>query len=130
MRQYGLSSTRTYFSQRPRKESQDPKQPIDVEALLSTPTWSVQNLLPNKDREEPPRDEDIKPEQLHRLLRLSALPMPKSPEEEEEMLRTLGLQLHFVRKMQSVDTEGVEPLQSIRDETAEGWKDATIGVEE
>lgn len=44
------------------------------------------------------------------------------------MLETLHLQLHFVRDIQSVNTEGVEPLQSIRDETEEGIKEATIGM--
>lgn len=29
-----------------------------------------------------------------------------------------------------MDTEGVEPLQSIRDETEEGIRDATIGLED
>jgi Asp-tRNA(Asn)/Glu-tRNA(Gln) amidotransferase C subunit len=33
------------------------------------------------------------------------------------MLDTLAAQLHFVSKIQQVDTEGVEPLQAIRDET-------------
>lgn len=46
------------------------------------------------------------------------------------MLKTLHSQLHFVRDIQSVDTEGVEPLQSIRDETEEGVKEATIGLED
>jgi hypothetical protein len=45
------------------------------------------------------------------------------------MLSTLHQQLHFVRDIQSVDTEGIEPLQSIRDETADGIKEATIGLE-
>jgi hypothetical protein len=35
-----------------------------------------------------------------------------------------------VRDIQNVDTEGVEPLQSIRDETEEGIKEATIGMED
>jgi Asp-tRNA(Asn)/Glu-tRNA(Gln) amidotransferase C subunit len=67
---------------------------------------------------------------LHHLLRLSALPQPRSPEEEAEMLQTLHSQLHFVRDIQNVNTEGVEPLQSIRDETEEGIREATIGIEE
>ena len=33
-----------------------------------------------------------------------------------------------MRDIQSVDTDGVEPLQSIRDETEEGVREATIGV--
>jgi hypothetical protein len=46
------------------------------------------------------------------------------------MLETLHSQLHFVRDIQSVNTEGVEPLQSIRDETEEGIEEATIGMED
>ena len=45
------------------------------------------------------------------------------------MLATLHSQLHFVQDIQNVDTEGVEPLQSIRDETEEGIRDITIGME-
>lgn len=45
------------------------------------------------------------------------------------MLKTLHSQLHFVRDIQSVDTDGVEPLQSIRDETEEGLKEITIGLD-
>lgn len=33
-----------------------------------------------------------------------------------------------MRDIQNVDTEGVEPLQSIRDETEEGIKEITIGL--
>ena len=46
------------------------------------------------------------------------------------MLKTLHSQLHFVKDIQGVDTEGVEPLQSIRDETREGIREATIGLED
>ncbi|OWP02340.1 hypothetical protein B2J93_3128 [Marssonina coronariae] len=77
-----------------------------------------------------PASSEITPKKLHHLLRLSALPLPKSSEEEASMLATLHSQLHFVQDIQNVDTEGVEPLQSIRDETEDGIKDATIGVEE
>ena len=72
---------------------------------------------------------EITPQKLHHLLRLSALPLPKSPEVEASMLATIHSQLHFVQDIQNVDTEGVEPLQSIRDETEEGIKDITIGLE-
>jgi Asp-tRNA(Asn)/Glu-tRNA(Gln) amidotransferase C subunit len=100
---------------------------LDIDALLSKPTWSVRSLLP--DPNSPP-SEEIAPTKLHHLLRLSALPLPTSPEEEAEMLKTLHSQLHFVKDIQKVDTEGVEPLQSIRDETEEGAKDITIGMNE
>lgn len=45
------------------------------------------------------------------------------------MISVLQSQLSFVRDIQSVKTEGVEPLRSIRDETEEGFREATIGVE-
>lgn len=76
-----------------------------------------------------PLEQEITPKQLHHLLRLSALPQPSSPEEESKLLNTLHSQLHFVRDIQSVDTEGIEPLQSIRDETAEGMEEITIDLE-
>jgi hypothetical protein len=44
------------------------------------------------------------------------------------MIDVLQSQLLFVRDIQSVDTQGVEPLRSIRDETQAGLKEATIGV--
>jgi hypothetical protein len=45
------------------------------------------------------------------------------------MLRTLETQLHFVRAIQAVDTTGMEPLVTLRDETAEGIQEMTIGLE-
>lgn len=45
------------------------------------------------------------------------------------MLATLATQLRFVRDVQSVDTAGVEPLQAIRDETAAGIQERTIGLD-
>ncbi|PMD59738.1 uncharacterized protein K444DRAFT_529836 [Hyaloscypha bicolor E] len=100
---------------------------VDIDALLSKPTWSVRSLLPDPDA---PPSEEITPAKLHHLLRLSALPLPKSLVEEAEMLKTLHSQLHFVKDIQKVDTEGVEPLRSIRDETEEGVKEITIGMED
>jgi len=114
------ASARKSTSQPPRKHL------VDIDALLSKPSWSVRSLLP--DPRTPP-SEEITPAKLHHLLRLSALPLPKSPEEEVEMLKTLHSQLHFVKDIQEVDTEGVEPLQSIRDETEEGIEDITVGME-
>ena len=46
------------------------------------------------------------------------------------MIADLESQLQFVRAIQEVDTEGVEPLTGIRDETLEGEKGMEIGVEE
>lgn len=46
------------------------------------------------------------------------------------MLATLSSQLRFVRAIQSVDTSGVAPLRVIRDETALGLREQTIGLAE
>lgn len=45
------------------------------------------------------------------------------------MLDTLADQLHFVGKIQEVDTTGVEPLRVIRDETELAEAEQTITVE-
>ncbi|KAI7359382.1 hypothetical protein KC320_g414 [Hortaea werneckii] len=100
---------------------------VDVSELLAKPTWSVASLLPSKS--EASSVPEISSNQLHHLLRLSALPPPKSPEEEQKMLSTLSAQLHFVKDIQAVDTTGVEPLRSLRDETANGEAQAELGVE-
>lgn len=42
------------------------------------------------------------------------------------MIKTLQSQLQFVRAVQSVNTEGVEPLTAIRDETAQGLVENTV----
>jgi len=102
---------------------------VDVDQLLKTPTWDVSSLLPKSES----TNEDLKhidSKQLHHLLRLSALPPPKDAEEESRLLITLASQLHFVREIQNVDTTGVEPLESLRDETAAGQMDATIDMEQ
>lgn len=67
--------------------------------------------------------------QLHHLLRLSALPLPSSQAEEERMLDTLHHQLYFLKKIHEVDTEGVEPLVALRDETEEGVEERTVRLE-
>lgn len=46
------------------------------------------------------------------------------------MLKTLEAQIHFVKEIQRVDTTGVEPLRSIRDETPDAEKEMTIGLEQ
>ncbi|KAK1994024.1 hypothetical protein LX36DRAFT_226999 [Colletotrichum falcatum] len=102
-------------------------------ALLSKPTWSVTSLLPPGSKADVPaasREEPISRAKLHHLLRLSALPLPESEAEESAMLRTLHSQLHFVRDVQSVDTTGVEPLRSLRDETTQGVAEAAVGLQD
>ncbi|MCJ1283444.1 hypothetical protein MMC26_002773 [Xylographa opegraphella] len=104
--------------------------PIDaaqIATLLSDPSWSVKSLLDNK--VAPESDPLVTPKQLHHLLRLSALPLPKTTEEESKMIKTLESQLHFVRAIQRVDTAGVQPLQSIRDETEAAAKENEVTVE-
>lgn len=99
---------------------------IDVDELLSKPTWSVSSLLPPKDA--PEDSPAISSKQLHHLLRLSALPPPKDEQEEAQMLKTLSSQLHFVKQIQKVDTTGVEPFRSLRDETAAGEQESELGM--
>jgi Asp-tRNA(Asn)/Glu-tRNA(Gln) amidotransferase C subunit len=101
--------------------------PDQLEQLLAEPTWAVESLLPPTSRA--PDAPEITSQQLHHLLRLSALPLPESPEQEQKMLDTLAAQLHFVGKIQEVDTTGIEPLRAIRDETAEAEEEHTITVE-
>lgn len=102
-------------------------QPKDLDELLATPIWSVESLLPPKT--EPLDAPKISSQQLHHLLRLSALPLPETPEEETKMLDTLAAQLHFVGQMQQVDTTGVKPLRAIRDETAAAEREQAITLD-
>lgn len=44
------------------------------------------------------------------------------------MLDTLAAQLHFVGKIQEVDTTGVEPLRAIRDESGAAEEEQTISL--
>ena len=98
-----------------------------IASLLSKPSWSVQSLLDSKVSSR--SDPVITQKQLHHLLRLSALPLPETAEDESEMIRTLESQLQFVRAIQKVDTTGVQPLQSIRDETEEAAKENEVTLE-
>jgi Asp-tRNA(Asn)/Glu-tRNA(Gln) amidotransferase C subunit len=99
----------------------------DLESIFAEPTWSVESLLPPKT--ESLDALKITSKQLHHLLRLSALPLPKTPEDEKKMLDTLSAQLHFVGKIQNVDTSGVNPLRAIRDETAAAEEEQTITLD-
>ena len=46
------------------------------------------------------------------------------------MLKSLGSHLHFVNNIRKVDTTGVKPLQSLRDETAAGNREDEVRVED
>ena len=109
----------------PTKASPDSVKPTSSTILSSSRTSS---MIQSAER-SPPATE-ITPTRLRQLLRLCALPPPSSPEEEASMLHDLRSQLHFVREIQKVDTRGVKPLVSIRDETDEGQKEAEIGIED
>jgi Asp-tRNA(Asn)/Glu-tRNA(Gln) amidotransferase C subunit len=121
-----LTKDRSY-SNTTKPQRAAPSKPLDIKALLSTPSWSVSSLLPPQS--SIPADFPVTPEKLRHLLRLSALPEPKDVAEEAEMMQTLASQLHFVKEIQKVDTTGVEPLRAIRDETAEAAQDAEITIE-
>ncbi|KAG7008118.1 hypothetical protein G7Y79_00007g022430 [Physcia stellaris] len=95
--------------------------------MLAQPSWSVNTLFTSDIHATPTTN--VSPSQLHHLLRLSALPLPASETEESRMLQDLESQLQFVRAIQDVDTDGVEPLVSIRDETAEAEKEGEITVD-
>ena len=116
-----------------RSRLQDPKQcprHVDVEELLSKPNWSISSLLPPSDTSRNSTSPSISSQQLHHLIRLSALPPPSSLEEESRLLSTLSSQLHFVQEIQKVVTTGIEPLASLRDETEEGEEKSEIGMEQ
>ncbi|KFY16565.1 hypothetical protein V492_01240 [Pseudogymnoascus sp. VKM F-4246] len=115
------TSTRKYSAKRVLENE------ADTAEFLSKPSWSVQSLLPSSS--DVTSTPSTTPAQLSHLLRLSALPQPKDAAEEESMIAMLESQLHFVREIQKVDTTGVEPLQAIREETAEAIAERTIGLE-
>ncbi|KAJ6072767.1 hypothetical protein N7467_010852 [Penicillium canescens] len=100
----------------------------DIESILGEPNWSVRSLLPDP-ASGPSASETVTPKQLHHLLRISALPQPANEEEEQTMLKTLESQIHFVKEIQLVDTTGVAPLPSIRDESSAAVEENTIGME-
>lgn len=95
--------------------------------ILAKPTWSVASLVtaPSEGTET----NKITSKQLRHLLRLAALPQPKDDAEEQAMIATLQSQLHFVDAVQRVNTDGVEPLRAIRDETKQGIQERTFTLD-
>lgn len=118
---FGTSIKESHYVNRGRLEIKP-----EIAQMLAVPSWSVKSLLPPKDAQG---DTKVSKQQLHHLLKLSALPLPKTEHEERKMLKTLEDQIHFVKDVQSVDTTGVEPLVTVRDETAEQIKESTITLE-
>lgn len=119
-------AARHWFTTTARYASTATEQHVDVEELLSKPTWSVASLLPKASDSD---TNEVSSKQLRHLLKLSALPPPKDDSEEAKMLKTLSSQLHFVKEIQKANTTGVQPLQSLRDETAQGEQEAELGLE-
>ncbi|KAK4172431.1 hypothetical protein QBC36DRAFT_337915 [Triangularia setosa] len=104
-----------------------PSKTTNPHSLLSKPTWSIHSLLPTTTPSPSPSD-TISPKQLSHLLKLSALaPSPESS--HSKILSDLHSQLHFLAHLQSINTQNVEPLSSIRDETPEGLAEAAITVD-
>ena len=101
--------------------------PKEIEEALNKPSWSVRSLL--RSNTQAAIKSTVSQKELHHLLRLSALPMPANEVEESDMIKTLESQLRFVNTIQTVDTTGVKPLQSIRDKTNQGMKKNEITLE-
>ena len=100
-----------------------------LKEYLAKPSWSVSSLLSPSSSETDSALPEVTPKSLSHLLNLSALPQPKTKEEEAKMLKTLRSQLHFVMEIQSVDTTGVKPMSAIREETEEAKAEMTIGLD-
>lgn len=119
-------SPRSLHRSRPLTPTTVAQTPSDIRKMLESPSWSTASLLGDRDTATEPA---ITKKQLHHLLRLSALPLPKTNAEEAQMIKDLEAQLQFVQALQRLDTEGVEPLQCIRDETQQGERESMITVE-
>ena len=138
-RRLRLSQSRQTSTTPPGQPQQQPQPQHNPHALLSKPTWSIRTLLPPSTTTSAspsstptttpqPQEPPLTPPQLHHLLNLSALPPPPTPTSTTALLSTLHAQLHFVRDIQQVNTDGIPPLSAIRDETAAGQREATIGL--
>lgn len=115
--------------------------PRYLDVFAAGPSWSVRSLLPphpafasasassSSTSTSTPTPANITPDTLRHLLRLSALPAPANEAEQAAMLSTLETQLHFVRDIQTVDTQGVEPLRAVRDETTQGLEREEAALE-
>ncbi|KAL8736426.1 MAG: hypothetical protein Q9166_000218 [cf. Caloplaca sp. 2 TL-2023] len=115
------SATRRTFSS-PKSASEAPD-----DILPNQPTWSLQDLFENHSLLPEPQ---VSEKELHHLLRLSALPLPKDLPEQHRMQKDLQSQLKFVKAIQKIEIPDlVKPLQSIRDETEEGMREQEITAE-
>src|SRR5579862_586646 len=103
---------------------------VDLDEFIGSPGWKLEDLLPPSRREPNQLEESITPQTLHHLLQLSGLPLPTSPEVEAKLLSALHDQLHFVRHVQSVSTENVEPLIRVGNENPSDDGGSTLRFEE
>ena len=120
---------RSLTPSQPRRESPNISSILsetELITLLEEPSWSVKSLLGICDEIKP--SPAITQTRLHHLLRLSALPLLRSADEEIKTTKTLVSQLGFVQAIQKVDTAGVQPLQSIRDETTQAKMESEINL--
>lgn len=84
---------------------------VKLDEILGPPGWKIDDLLPPRiPSSEHLPDDSIIPETLRHLLHLSGLPPPQTHPEESSLLSALHDQLHFVRHVQSVPTEDINPL--------------------
>jgi hypothetical protein len=89
-----------------------------MDNLVGSPGWKIDDLLPPRTTSSVrTSDDSITPETLRHLLHLSGLPPPQSTAEESNLLSALRDQLHFVRHVQSVPTENINPLIRIGHES-------------
>ena len=115
----------SYFSMP--KVSRPTRRPVineKVRRFLEKPRWSVRSLKPQA--EDTTKLEEITSHKLKHLLRLSALPLPANEKEETEMTRTLSSQIHFVKAMQGIKTDGVAPLRALREEHTVAQEEKTV----
>jgi hypothetical protein len=91
---------------------------VDLNEVVGSPGWKIDDLLPQRTASsERTSDNSITLETLRHLLHLSALPPPQTSQEESNLLSALHDQLHFVRHVQSVPTEHINPLIRIGHES-------------
>ena len=91
---------------------------VDLDKVVGSPGWRIDDLLPPKrTSSESTADDSITPATLRHLLHLSGLPPPQTPQEESNLLSALHDQVHFVRRVQSVQTENIDPLVRIGHES-------------
>ncbi|KAI0998061.1 hypothetical protein K3495_g10127 [Podosphaera aphanis] len=107
--------------------SSDPMTIDPIDQLLATPTWSVEDLV--HPTPAPVSDEPDHAALLH-LLRLAALPQPVSAYHSKIYRAELHAHLRFVQDVQSVCTDGIEPLVCIRNETELGVREKTISLDD